>query len=91
MLEIRIIFYYKDRPMYDPDWDRKHLVLPNVGDEVFLKNTNEDQYEKYWYMVKSVDGLMITSSESILTMIAGIQLTRRQNADGNRSYSPRLF
>lgn len=52
MLEIRIIFYYKDRPVYDPDWDRKHLVLPNVGDEVFLKNTNEDQYEKYWYMVK---------------------------------------
>lgn len=52
MLEIRIIFYYKDRPVYDPDWDRKHLVLPNVGDEVFLRNTNEDQYEKFWYTVK---------------------------------------
>lgn len=52
MLEIRIIFYYKDRPAYDPDWDRKHLVLPNVGDEVFLRNTNENEYEKYWYVVK---------------------------------------
>lgn len=52
MQYVLVTFYYKDKSMYDPDWDRKIFHLPNVGDEVFLKNTREDEYEKYWYTVR---------------------------------------
>ena len=52
MQHLLVTFYYKDKGIYDPDWDRKIFILPNVGDEVFLKNTYEDQYEKYWYTVR---------------------------------------
>lgn len=51
MSGVIVTFYYKGESMYDPDWDRRPVVIPNVGDEVFLRNTYEDQYEKYWYTV----------------------------------------
>ncbi len=50
--ELIVVFYYKDKVIYDPDWDRRHFVIPNVDDEVFLNNAYENLYEKHWYTVR---------------------------------------
>lgn len=46
-----VTFYYQGRAMFDPDWSGRPSVIPDVGDEVFLKNIYEDPYEKFWYVV----------------------------------------
>lgn len=64
---VKVYFRFDEEYVSDPSWVEPRIVIPRTGDDVLLKNQNDNPITIRWYTVQSLKWITDTDVFVYLT------------------------